>query len=39
MTFEKFKATKLVSLGFLGIAAIGEMAKWRYREDAPVKPA
>ncbi len=39
MTFEKFKATKLAPLGFLGIAAIGEMAKWRYREDAPVKPA
>lgn len=38
MAFEKFKATRLEPLGFFGIAAVGEMAKWRYREDAPVKP-
>ncbi len=38
MQFEKFKATKLAPLGFFGIAAVGELAKWRYREDVPVKP-
>lgn len=37
MQFEKFKATKLAPLGFFGIAAVGEMAKWRYREEPPVK--
>jgi ubiquinone biosynthesis protein COQ9 len=31
MEFEKFKATKLAPLGFFGIAAVGEVAKWRYR--------
>jgi ubiquinone biosynthesis protein COQ9 len=38
MQFEKFKATRLAPLGFFGIAAVGEMAKWRYREE-PAKPA
>jgi ubiquinone biosynthesis protein COQ9 len=37
MAFEKFKATRLAPLGFFGIAAVGEMAKWRYREE-PAKP-
>ena len=37
MQFEKFKATRLKPLGFAAFAAIGELAKWRYREDDSVK--
>lgn len=39
MQFEKFKATRLKPLGYAAIAAVGQIAKWRYREDDPVKPA
>lgn len=39
MQFEKFKATRLKPLGFMMEAAIGEIAKRRYREDAPADPA
>lgn len=38
MQFEKFKATRLKPLGYAAIAAVGEIAKWRYREVEPVKP-
>lgn len=30
MQFEKFKATRLKPLGFAAMAAVGEIAKWRY---------
>jgi ubiquinone biosynthesis protein COQ9 len=36
MQFEKFKATRLKPLGFAAIAAVGEIAKWRYQER-PIK--
>jgi ubiquinone biosynthesis protein COQ9 len=41
MQFEKFKATRLRPLGYAAVAAVGELAKWRYRraEEPPIKPA
>jgi ubiquinone biosynthesis protein COQ9 len=35
MQFEKFKATRLKPLGFAAIAAVGELAKWRY--ERPIR--